>query len=462
MKENPMEGNINMSAKEAERIAVMENLIAKRIKQKYAAGQLDISVRQTQRLIGKYKKDGVEGLTHKSRGRKGNRAINQKEKDRAIDLIRKYYPDFGPTFALEKLSENHGILFGVDTLRKEMIAANLWKAKSRKINDIHPYRERRACTGELIQLDGSPHRWFEDRAPSCTLIAFIDDATSQIMDGMFVDFEGTWTLFETTEHYLKTHGKPLAFYVDKHSTFKINRQANVEEELKDQQAQSQFTRAMDSIGIEVICANSPEAKGRVERLFETLQDRLVKEMRLKGIKTQKEGTRFFREVYIPMHNAKFAVAAREKADLHRPVLKSDNLQRILTIQSKRLVSKNLILHYKNTRYQLLPKEGYRYTLKKATVVVEEKQDGKIVFRYKDQVIPSSVAVQKVRRQKAPQVVSSKDFKEDRIRTPAFDHPWRQIGRLAITLAKQRHEAESGVTVLTGNGIQKDNPVISPV
>ena len=250
-----MEGNINMSAKEAERIAVMENLIAKRIKQKYAAGQLDISVRQTQRLIGKYKKDGVEGLTHKSRGRKGNRAINQKEKDRAIDLIRKYYPDFGPTFALEKLSENHGILFGVDTLRKEMIAANLWKAKSRKINDIHPYRERRACTGELIQLDGSPHRWFEDRAPSCTLIAFIDDATSQIMDGMFVGFEGTWTLFETTEHYLKIHGKPLAFYVDKHSTFKINRQADVEEELKDKQAESQFTRAMDSIGIEVICAN---------------------------------------------------------------------------------------------------------------------------------------------------------------------------------------------------------------
>ena len=374
-----MEGNINMSAKEAERIAVMENLIAKRIKQKYAAGQLDISVRQTQRLIGKYKKDGVEGLTHKSRGRKGNRAINQKEKDRAIDLIRKYYPDFGPTFALEKLSENHGILFGVDTLRKEMIAANLWKAKSRKINDIHPYRERRACTGELIQLDGSPHNWFEGRCPSCTLLAFIDDATGRIMDGVFVNYEGTWTLFEATKHYLTTHGKPLAFYVDRHSTFKINRQANIEEDLKNQQARSQFSRAMNELSIEVIFANSPQAKGRVENLFGTLQDRLIKEMRLKGIKTQKEGTRFFREVYIPMHNAKFAVAPREKADLHRPVLKSDNLQRILTIQSKRLVSKDLILHYKNTRYQLLPKEGYRCTLKKATVVVEKGRTVKLFF-----------------------------------------------------------------------------------
>ena len=311
-------------------------------------------------------------------------------------------------------------------------------------------------------LDGSPHNWFEGRCPSCTLLAFIDDATGRIMDGVFVNYEGTWTLFEATKHYLTTHGKPLAFYVDRHSTFKINRQANIEEDLKNQQARSQFSRAMNELSIEVIFANSPQAKGRVENLFGTLQDRLIKEMRLKGIKTQKEGTRFFREVYIPMHNAKFAVAAREKADLHRPVLKSDNLQRILTIQSKRLVSKDLILHYKNTRYQLLPKEGYRCTLKKATVVVEEREDGKIVFRYKDQVIPSSVAVQKVRRQKAPQVVSSKDFKEDRIRTPAFDHPWRQIGRLAITLAKQRHEAENGVTVLTGNGIQKDNPVISPV
>jgi len=456
-----MKGVISMSTKETERITIMDSLIAKRLKQKHAARQLNITVRQVQRILKRYKREGVAGLVHLGRERPSNRAIPQTEKDRAITIIKERYHDFGPTFALEKLKEFHGVNFGVDTLRKEMIIAGLWKARKRKTKDIHPYRERRACPGELIQLDGSPHNWFEGRCPSCTLLAFIDDATGRIMDGVFVNYEGTWTLFEATKHYLTTHGKPLAFYVDRHSTFKINRQANIEEDLKNQQARSQFSRAMNELSIEVIFANSPQAKGRVENLFGTLQDRLIKEMRLKGIKTQKEGTRFFREVYIPMHNAKFAVAPREKADLHRPVLKSDNLQRILTIQSKRLVSKDLILHYKNTRYQLLPKEGYRCTLKKATVVVEEREDGKIVFRYKDQVIPSSVAVQKVRRQKAPQVVSSKDFKEDRIRTPAFDHPWRQIGRLAITLAKQRHEAENGVTVLTGNGIQKDNPVISP-
>ena len=457
-----MKGVISMSTKETERITIMDSLIAKRLKQKHAARQLNITVRQVQRILKRYKREGVAGLVHLGRERPSNRAIPQTEKDRAITIIKERYHDFGPTFALEKLKEFHGVNFGVDTLRKEMIIAGLWKARKRKTKDIHPYRERRACPGELIQLDGSPHNWFEGRCPSCTLLAFIDDATGRIMDGVFVNYEGTWTLFEATKHYLTTHGKPLAFYVDRHSTFKINRQANIEEDLKNQQARSQFSRAMNELSIEVIFANSPQAKGRVENLFGTLQDRLIKEMRLKGIKTQKEGTRFFREVYIPMHNAKFAVAPREKADLHRPVLKSDNLQRILTIQSKRLVSKDLILHYKNTRYQLLPKEGYRCTLKKATVVVEEREDGKIVFRYKDQVIPSSVAVQKVRRQKAPQVVSSKDFKEDRIRTPAFDHPWRQIGRLAITLAKQRHEAENGTAVLTGNGREKDNPVISPV
>lgn len=419
-----MKGNINMSIKEAERIAVMENLISKRIKQKHAATQLHLSARQIRRIKKKYKKDGVKGLTHKSRGRKGNRAINQKEKDRATDLIRKYYPDFGPTFALEKLSQNHGILFGVDTLRKEMIAANLWKAKKRKIKDIHPYRERRACVGELIQLDGSPHHWFEDRENPCTLVAFIDDATSQIMDGMFVDYEGTWTLFEATEHYLKIHGKPLAFYVDKHSTFKINRQANVEEELKDKQAQSQFTRAMDSIGIEVICANSPEAKGRVERLFETLQDRLVKEMRLKGISTKEEATEYFREEYIPIHNSRFAVLPREKANLHRPLLAGDDLAKILTIRSKRMVAKNLAVQYKNTRYQLIPENGYRYTLRNTGITVVEDRNGIISFIYKDKTIPYQLAVKEVRSNRPIQVISSKEFKERRITIPGLDHPWR--------------------------------------
>lgn len=457
-----MKGIISMSAKETERITVMDNLIEKRIKQKHAAQQLNISVRQVQRMLKRYKREGAAGFVHLGRSRISNRAIPQDEKDRAINIIREHYHDFGPTLALEKLKNHHQVAFGVDTLRKEMVTTQLWKARRRKMKEIHPYRERRVCLGELVQLDGSPHDWFEGRAPSCTLLAFIDDATNRIMDGIFVDYEGTFTLFEATEHYLATNGKPLAFYVDKHSTFKINRQATVEEDLRDKQAQSQFARAMDNLGIEVICANSPQAKGRVENLFGTLQDRLVKEMRLKGIKTREEGTRFFREVYIPFHNGRFAVAPREKANLHRPLLETDYLSRIFSVWSYRIVSKDLIVLYRNTRYQLLPAAGYRHTLKKAKITVEENREGKTVFRYKDQIISSSIAVQEVRKQKTPPVVSSKDFNEGRVSVPAFDHPWRQAGRLAITLAKQRHEAEKEVTVLAENGRKDDQPVMATV
>lgn len=453
-----MKGYLSMSVKETDRITVMDNLIEKRIKQKHAARQLGVSGRQVRRIMKRYRRDGTAGLVHLGRGKPSNRTIPQSEKNRIIEIIKDHYPDFGPTFALEKLRELHGVTFGVDTLRKEMIATNLWRANTRKIKKIHPYRERRACLGELVQLDGSPHDWFEGRAPSCTLLAFIDDATNRIMDGCFVDYEGTWTLFGAVRNYLNLHGKPCAFYVDKHSTFKINRQASIEENLKDTQAQSQFSRAMDNLGIEVIFANSPEAKGRVENLFGTLQDRLVKEMRLADINSKEKGTRFLREAYIPGHNSKFAVLPKEKANLHRPLLAADDLARIFTIRSERTVSKDLIVQYKNTRYQLLPEAGYRYTLKHAHITIEERQNGRVVFRYKDKKIPSSVAVQKVHTHKTQKVVSSKDFKENKIRIPSWDHPWRQARRLAIELTQQRHGSKNTVTVLTGENGEENNPV----
>jgi transposase len=457
-----MKGYITMSSKETERITVMDHLIAKKIKQKHAARQLGLSIRQVRRLSKRYKREGASGLVHLLRGKPGNRAISREKKDQAVAIIKKCYPDFGPTLACEKLSDIHSISFSDETVRIIMIAEGLWFPKKRKVRNIHPYRERRACLGELVQLDGSPHDWFEGRAPACTLLVFVDDATGRIMDGIFVDYEGTWTLFEATRHYLNTHGKPLAFYVDKHSTFKINRQANIEEDLKDKQAQSQYSRAMDELSIEVIFANSPQAKGRVENLFGTLQDRLIKEMRLAGIKTKEEGNRFFREVYIPMHNSKFAVPAKEKANLHRPLLPAENLQRILSVKSLRLVSKDLIVQYKNTRYQLLPAAGYRYCLRHARITIEEHKNGRILFCYKDQVIPSKVAVQKVHKHKIQKVVSSKDFKEDRVWTPSWNHPWRQAKRLAVILAQQRHEAEKQASVLTENGREILKPVTVPV
>lgn len=417
-----MKGVISMSVKETERIAVMDNLIGKRIKQKHAGKQLGISIRQVQRMVRRYKREGVQGLIHKNRGRKGNRLMPQEKQARIAQLIKAGYPDFGPTLACEKLLERDGIKCSRETVRKIMIAKDLWKARQKKEVVIHTYRERRSCVGELVQLDGSPHKWFEDRAEPCTLIAYIDDATSRIMDGAFMDYEGTFTLFETTEHYLHLHGKPVSLYVDKHSTFKVNRQATIEEELKDLLPQSQFGRAMDQLRIELIFAHSPQAKGRVERLFETLQDRLVKEMRLEGISTKAEGTRYFRGVYLPKHNAKFAVLPKDPTNEHRVLLPEDDPARIFTVQTERVVSKALTLQYKNTRYQLDTKGAQQYLLQKQKIMIEENRKGVLVFRYKEKVLPYTATGQIIKQPKRMQVASSKSFQERQVQTFAKD-PW---------------------------------------
>lgn len=419
-----MKGVISMSKKEVERIATMDNLLEKRVKQKHAAVELGISVRQVQRLVKKYKKDGAEGLIHQNRGKKSNRLMPSETRKQIVDLIKKDYPDFGPTLACEKLLERDGIKCSSETVRKIMTEEGLWNPKKKQIMEIHTYRERRPCVGELVQLDGSPHQWFEERNNPCTLVAFIDDATSKIMDGEFVDYEGTFTLFEATEHYLKTHGKPLSFYVDKHSTFKINRQATVEEELKDFLPQSQFGRAMGELRIELIYANSPQAKGRVERLFETLQDRLVKELRLERISTKEEGTRYFREVYLPKHNARFAVLPKDQTNVHRALAPSDNLSRIFTLQTVRHVSKALVAQYQNTRYQLDTRGAYNYLLKNQQMLVEEDRQGNLIFRHKDKTIPYKVIGQIIKQPKFMQVASAKTFAERQVLVHAKD-PWAE-------------------------------------
>lgn len=419
-----MKGNISMSMKETERIAIMDNLVAKRIKQKHASKQLGISIRQIQRMIKRYKREGIAGLIHKNRGRAGNRAMPQKKKDQIVFLLKQQYPDFGPTLAAEKLEERHGINVSEEKVRLLMIHEGLWKAKQRKQIIIHTYRERRPCVGELIQLDGSPHKWFEDRGKPCTLVAFIDDATSRIMDGEFADYEGTFTLFSATEHYLKTYGKPLSFYVDKHSTFKINRQATIEEDLKDFQPQSQFGRAMEQLRIELIYANSPQAKGRVERLFKTLQDRLVKEMRLEGISTKKDGTKYFREIYIPKHNARFAVLPKDQTNAHRVLLPSNDLLKIFTVQTQRHISKALVVQYKNTRYQLEIVGSYRYLLRNQQILVRENKQGVLVFQHKDKIIPYKIIGQIIKQPKFMQVASVKSFQERQVQVFA-KNPWSE-------------------------------------
>ena len=273
-----MDELLAMSGKELSKLEVMQRLKEKRLKQCEAAEMLGVSIRQVKRLYKGFREKGAKGLISKRRGRESNNHLKADVVQKALDLIKSKYADFGPTLAHEKLVEIEGLKLSDESVRKIMIGEGLWKA--RRVGKIvtHQMRERRACYGELVQIDGSPHDWFEGRAEKCTLLVFIDDASGQLLQLRFVKSESYFSYCAAAQGYFERCGKPVAFYSDKHSVFRVNTPNNG---LGDNL--SQFGRAMSELEIEIICANSPQAKGRVERVNETLQDRLIKEMRLRGI-----------------------------------------------------------------------------------------------------------------------------------------------------------------------------------
>lgn len=312
---------LQMSQKELGRAQVLRQLDEGRIKQRHAAEQLGVSIRQIKRLLKMYRRLGAQGLISKKRGRSSNHQLDPQTKQRARDLLQTHYADFGPTLAHEKLTRVHQLNIGRETVRGLLTQAGLWQPRRARKPVIHPLRERRPRLGELVQVDGSPFAWFEDRAPACTLLVYIDDATGRLMHLFFCEAESTFSYFEATEHYLKEHGKPIAFYTDKLGVFRINHPNDLQGN-----GMTQFTRAMKQLDIEVICANTPQAKGRVERMMATLQDRLVKEMRLRGISSRAEGNAYLPE-FITAYNRDFAVSARDSEDAHRPLLPQDDLAR---------------------------------------------------------------------------------------------------------------------------------------
>jgi hypothetical protein len=277
--------------------------------------------------------------------------------------------------------------------------------------------------GELVQLDGSDHLWFENRAPRCWLIAYIDDATSQILYAQFADAEDTITLMRTTQSYIHKNGRPLAFYVDKDSIYKTTRATTIDEELQDLHPITQYTRAMTELGIEVICAHSPQAKGRIERLFNTLQDRLVKELRLQNISTKVAANQFLWTTYIPQHNAQFAVPPANTTNAHRPLLKEHCLPEILSLRSERTLANDFTLRFQNHYFQLFPDQGLRPSLR---ISIEVRLDGSTHLRYKDlylryKAIPKPVHAPKVAA--ADQLLNS--LMTSKPHRPAITHPWRQ-------------------------------------
>ena len=407
-----------MSNREITRLEVMQRLKEKRLKQKEAAQMLGISTRQVKRLWRAYRKKGAQGLVSQRRGKPSNHRMDAGVAQQAFDLIKEKYEDFGPTLAHEKLTEVHHLQLSRESVRRIMIAEGVWKPKHAKQPPAHQMRERRACFGELVQIDGSDHDWFEGRGAKCTLLVYIDDATGQLLELWFVPDETSFAYFEASRHYFECYGKPVAFYSDKHGIFRVNQEQTV----GLGSGLTQFGRAMQELDIQIICANTPQAKGRVERANQTLQDRLVKELRLRGIADIDRANAFlpeFREDF----NQRFAVQPRSTHDAHRPLLKTENLDIVLTHQKTGTLSKNLTIQFNKVIYQI-QSDRPDYTLRNASVTVCENANGVVTILYKLDPLAYTIYHKPIRQ---AEIVDTKTL-DHQIKPPAPDHPWRTYGR----------------------------------
>ncbi|WP_157633222.1 ISNCY family transposase [Vibrio bivalvicida] len=363
-----------MSDRDINRFKVLQDVRERRLRQIDAADILNISPRQVRRLLSQLSLYGASSLAHGSRGRPSNRRYPDAFRAEVLNIIRSQYADFSPTFACEKLTEQHNLVLSVETLRQWMIADGLWVPHSQRQPRVYQPRYRRDCLGELIQIDGSHHDWFEGRSPKCCLLVYIDDATGRLMNLRFSDTESAFDYMVATREYLDQHGKPVAFYSDKHSIFRVN-----QEHLK-KVGLTQFGRILDELGIELICANSSQAKGRVERANKTLQDRLIKEMRLQGINTIEEANAWL-PYFIEDFNRRFAKPANYPKDLHRPIRESqDELDDIFAWQTTRKLSKSLTFQYDKVLY-LIEETEKNSRLVNEVVKILDYPDGRIAVQY---------------------------------------------------------------------------------
>lgn len=429
-----MKGVITMSNKELSRLEVMEKLHCRSLDQSQAADILGISIRQVKRLVRAFKTEGAKGLISKKRGVKSNHELPEEAKEKAIELISEKYGDFGPTLAHEKLTEVHGMKISVGSVRNLMISHSLWEAKKIKRKQIFQMRARRPREGEMIQADGSDHAWFEERGPKCTLLVFIDDATSALKELRFVKSESVFSYFDATRSYIENHGRPLAFYSDKHGVFRVNKNGAL-----SGTGITQFGRAMKELDIKLIYANSPQAKGRVERSNRVLQDRLVKELRLRNISTIEEANAFL-PTFIEDYNHRFAVIPQNPTNAHRPLLKTHDLEQIFTIKQERHLSKNLTLQHHNVIYQIVS-DRQSYVLRSAKVIISENREGEIRIFYKNgeldycihhlQEKQGKVIEAKLLEAEWESVVKEPEKKKY---IPNRNHPWKRSARKLRALA----------------------------
>ncbi len=428
-----------MSQKEAKQAQILALLKEHRISQQEAARRMGITTRQTRRLAKRYQQEGLSGLVSKKRGRASNRRLNDAIRTTAIDLIGTHYRDFGPTLACEKLSGIHDVQLSVESTRQIMIKAGYWRPKKGGTVCAHPMRERRARFGELIQIDGSPHDWFEGRSANCTLLVFIDDATGRLTQLRFAPTETTLGYMHVLHDHILAHGVPAALYSDKHSIFRINAKD------ADPEAETQFSRAARELGIECIHAHSPQAKGRVERANQTLQDRLVKEMRLTGINDMDSANAWL-PVYIENFNKRFAVTPKGMPDAHLAYAGTPaNLVRTLSVQVTKILSKNLSCQHENQLLQVAT-TGTGLGLRGAKVTIHEHFDGSQELLWRKRKLTYGV-MSKPKRQSAVADGKSVNAQVDKAMArrntehkPAANHPWRKM-----SVGKSAHDGQRATT-----------------
>ncbi|TXH82475.1 MAG: ISNCY family transposase [Rhizobium sp.] len=376
-------GLIAMSERDLHRIEILSKVVAGRMTTVSAAHVLDLSERQVRRLLERMRTGGAASIRHKAIGRVSNNRISDGVRDYAMTLVRERYTDFGPTLATEKLAERDGLRVSRETVRGWMSEAGLWLSRKQR-RTFHQPRLRREAYGELVQIDGSEHRWFEDRGPPCSLLVFVDDATGRLMQLRFVRSESAFTYFEALKLYLQRHGAPIAFYSDKHSVFRV-----AKKDAKGGQGMTQFGRALCELNIEILCANSSQAKGRVERMNRTLQDRLVKELRLCGIDSMEAGNAFL-PGFMEDYNTRFAVTPARSEDLHRPLnLAPDRLTEILCKREQRYVGSQLTFSFERKRIMLTESE-VTCGLVGRYVETYAYADGRLDVRWKGYSLPYTV------------------------------------------------------------------------
>jgi transposase len=414
-----------MSLTEVKKYDIIKKVISREINGSDAAKLLDLTVRHIRRLKKKVKEDGIKGLIHGSRGKIGNRRIPDKEKQKIITLLHEHYPDFGPLLASEKLDERHKITRDKGTIRTIMIAEGLWDPNRKKKEQHREWRQRKASKGEMLQYDGSYEYWFENRGEKCCLLAGIDDADGQVW-AKFDDHEGVEPTFNYWREYIERFGKPSSIYVDKFSTYSMNHKLAKE----NPDTLTQFERAMKELNIGIIHAHSPQAKGRVEKLFKTLQDRLVKELRLSNISTIKEANEFLEREFLPKFNAKFMVEPRTTANLHKKLnaQEKSRLDSIFSRQYKRVVRNDFTISHGNNWYQLEKSQPVTIC-KRDTVIVEGRMDGSIHFRLRGKYLNYKLLPERPKKLNLGKDKLQWVIPKTTAHTPPANHPWRQTAHL---------------------------------